>query len=1049
MQERGRLYALFVDRPVLTLMLTFTLVAVGLLSLLRLPLAFVPEGLSEGRVMVFIPVGTARAPREVEQKIVRPLEEQLRTIPGIRRLRSESGSGRAFVSVQLDADLDEGLVAAEVRDRVQRARLEWPPDVDRWFLWRETASQMPLAWFQMLTPERSAQWDAWMDQVIKPRLESVDGVGRVDLWGILDQTVRIWFDRDRLRAHGVDLRALVDRLARENSADPCGEFDNGEERLLLRVDSRFHSLEELEDFPVRVGLKLVDVARIERVPAVRDNLSRYQQKYTYSGGVRATPGANPVATSDRLRAAFAELKADPRFAAFDVRFQFDQGTFIRESLDVLVKSALEGALLAFGVLWLFLRNLRATLLISLALPLSLLVAFAQLFFAGGSLNVLTMAGLTLSIGMVVDNSIVVLENIVRLRREGMAARAACVQGTRQVGLAVTMSTLTTIVVFLPVIFMTGSPAARLMMQATGVPLSVTLGASLLVALFLLPSGALRLGATAQGGVAAAGGRWSPVGWLRAWNHALLAFSLRHRLLVVGGALLLLVGLAAGNLLMPKLETGMDTDPGEGRSCTLHFELPRGLSLLDVQNEIVAMEDFVLQRKQDWRVRSVASRFDRRAARIEVEFELEVSRKEAERLGKEIRAVWPRRPGIKLALRSAEGGGGGGGGGGDEEQSPRNFVLRLWGRDSEHLNRLAQQVTDGLERLPEVEFIDRGALNQREEVVVDLDRDRVEELGVRPDAVLGTMRTGLQGRELSRFQEEGREVRLIAQFDAEETPSLLDLKETQVFSGRGADPRIAEMSDVRIQKSLASIRRVDGRTGITIVGRRSDGVGARAFRAALEREMKRYPLPRGYSWSEDSPARESEEQIAELIQAMLLSVVLVFLLMGVLFESLILPAACLVTIPIALLGSLWSLKLILGTIDPMAIVGLILLCGVVVNNGIVLTDCVERLRREGRSRREAIDLGTRQRLRPILMTAASTILGMLPMAVFGDATGGEGFSYVGLAVVVCCGLAICTLVTAFVVPLAYTLLDDLAAFCKSTWRRAAGIQADNSANPQSL
>ena len=363
--ERRDLFSLFIDRPVLTLMVTLAVLLIGVISFTRLPLRFVPEGLSENEINIWIPVPTGRTPAEVEDKIVEPFEELLRTIPGLRRVEAESSASSAQFTITLDEGMDSTLAAAEVRDRAQRAKLRWPDGVDRYFSWREDASSVPLAFIQMLAPERSAEWDFLIDKVVQPRLEAVDGVGRVDVWGLLDETIRIWFDHDKLVAHRVDYRMLLERMASDNFAEPVGELDDGQHRYLVRVDTKFKSLEEIEAYPVRTGLVLSNLARVERVPSVRNRLSRFNQKYTYTGMVGTAAGTNPVDASKRLRAAVASLGDDPRLGELEFRFLFDQGAMITESLETLLSTSLQGGLLALVVLLLFLlRNLRFTIAIA-------------------------------------------------------------------------------------------------------------------------------------------------------------------------------------------------------------------------------------------------------------------------------------------------------------------------------------------------------------------------------------------------------------------------------------------------------------------------------------------------------------------------------------------------------------------------------------------------------------------------------------------------------------------------------------------------------------
>ena len=472
----------------------------------------------------------------------------------------------------------------------------------------------------------------------------------------------------------------------------------------------------------------------------------------------------------------------------------------------------------------------------------------------------------------------------------------------------------------------------------------------------------------------------------------------------------------------------------GGDVTVNLDLPRGLTLRDVEAEVIAYEDFLLAHKDEWRIDSISASFSRRTARFDVKLDSSVRRKDVQQYREKIEKAWPRRPGVKVRL-ATRGGSQSGGGGGSEEASERNFVVRLFGRDSAFLTRLAVDVCAELARLPSVDKVEIPAMEDADEVQVRIARDRLQDLQVQPEVLFGTIASGLQGQMITEYEEEGREVRVFAEFDyGARNPTMLDLKDTEVFAGTGTFQRLADLSEIRFERAMHEIERSDGRTSVTIVGKRSEGVGPRAFSQELAQVMRRFPLPRGYRWSEESVFRQQEEQMSELLSAGVLSVTLVFLLMGVLFESVILPGAILATIPFAVLGALWSLFAFHGSYDPMAVIGIILLAGVVVNNGIVLLDCIARLRRAGLGRQDAIVQGVAVRMRPIAMTATTTIVGLLPMALFGESTG-RGISYVSMSIAVAGGLALSTVCTAWTVPIAYTFFDDLSAWLRRVWQAA--------------
>ena len=1034
---RRGIIGLFVDRPVTTLMALLAIALIGLIAVERLPLRFLPAGIGDNQVNVWISVPGNMAPQEVQETVAEPLVELLRTIPGLKEVRSTAHSEGARVRIALDQDLDASLAAGEVRDRIQRARPQWPAGVDRYFLWKEDGSAAPLAFLQILTPARDPQWDHLMDEVVRSRLETVAGVGRVDLWGLRDETLKIWFDRDKLLAQNLDFRAALQRLQQDNFAEPCGELevDGGRSSYLLRVDSKFHGTAEIAALPLRPGLRLSDVAVIERVPEVRDNLSRYNGKYTYTAVIRASADANPVDASEGLHRMAEALKSDPRLSGLDFRFLFDQGQFIKEGLANLFSTALQGGLLALCVLWLFVRNLPMTAVIALSIPFALLVAAAWLFFGGGSLDICTMAGLTLAVGMVVDNSVVVLENVRRHRELGAGVRQACIEGAREVALAVTMSTLTTVVVFLPLAFL-GSRNSRALMGSVGIPLSVALMASLAVGLWFMPSGLRALGGGSRL-AAQTDSRWSPLHWLLLANRAMLRWSLRRR----WAAMLVLFGLFSSIYLAGKqLDFAGDSDGGPFRSgdITVHYAFPRGYDFEAAERAFLQLEEYAMARQQDWGVDAVGGRFGRESMRLEFFTKLP-DKKAAEDLKRKITQSLPEIPGVRLQLGERQRGGMGGGGDDESEKDERNFVVRLWGRDPEYLMERALRLCERLQARPEVEKAEAPALEDNQEVRVEVDRARIQDLGVAPEQILGTMASGLQGRMLGRFEESDREVELMAQFDARQKPGMLDLKDTRLFAQGGAMQRLDDLAKVSMHKALPRIETIDGAVQCTVVGRRSEGVSSRQFSAVLAAEMAAFPLARGYSWSEDSGQQRTVQELGELLRIMALSVTLVFLLMGVLFESVILPLSILITVPCALFGAMWSLALLKGTIDPMSMIGMVILCGVVVNNGIVLLDHIVRLRRQGMARLDAILEGVAVRLRPIFMTAATTFVGLLPMALFGDEN--EGVSYVGLSIAVAGGLLFSTVSTAVAVPLCYTYADDLIRWLRRTLsRRARAVPA---------
>ncbi|MDP6408552.1 MAG: efflux RND transporter permease subunit, partial [Planctomycetota bacterium] len=492
MSARTGLFEGAVARPVTLLVSFAALIVVAVIAYSRIPLEMLPGGIQSNGLTV-IAWNPGASAEENEAKVVRPLEEQIRTMAAVADVYSWSAEGQARVEVMFERGADMDLARAELRDRIERTRPELPDELERVQIWSWNDGDLPLMWFALLHDGQSDRTDYLVETLVQRRLEAVDGVSRVQIWGRLEDSIRILLDEEKVKASRLDLSALVLRLNRDNFTEPLGEVYDGRRRVLVRSDMRFETLEEVERFPIGGGLVLADVARVERVKAVIDNLSRIDGARAYFGQIGQEGSANVVETSKAVQTAFEELEAS---AELEGRMEFlnlfSQGEFIEASLGQLRSTALWGGALAALVLLSFLRRVRVTLCVALSIPVSSLLAVAWVYFAGGTFNILTMTGITLGIGMLVDNSVVVIENIARLQREGLSPREAAAAGVGDVGLAVSLATMTTVVVFLPMIFMTGDPTARLMFGAIGMPLCLSLVFSLLIALVFLPVAAARI-----------------------------------------------------------------------------------------------------------------------------------------------------------------------------------------------------------------------------------------------------------------------------------------------------------------------------------------------------------------------------------------------------------------------------------------------------------------------------------------------------------------------------------------------------------------------------
>jgi len=1024
---RQSFLARIVTRPVAVGMVSLAIFVVGVIAAMRIPIALVPDDWGDQALSVWVPFPDAH-PQEVEEQAIRPLEEEMRTIAGVKSVSSTSREGVGWIRVGFTGQTDLDLAYAEVRDRIERVRPTLPERIPRIGTWRFSMDDLPVVWCAFLFDAGVEGATDVIEDRVQRRLEAVDGVARVEVWGLLDETVRIYLDEDRVRASQLDLRGIVGRLASDNFALPAGKVDEGGKRFLLRTDAKYRELEEIGSVPVAPGLRVDDLGEVERVRSVRRWLFRVNGREAFHAGIYRESNANAADVCGRIRAALGELEAE--IPGFGVQVFFDQGEMIEKSLSNLGETAVIGAALAVAVLFAFLRRLRATVLVTAAIPGSILIVLPFLYFRGENFNLLTMMGITLAVGMLVDNAIVVVENVFRLRGLGLPFRKAAVQGTREVALAVTVSTMTTVIVFAPLIFLSRERSVRLAMSAIGAPLCVSLVASLGLALFVLPTairGLLsdrpswferRTAAISGGG---------PLALARRVQAGLLRWTLRHRLLAFLAALAVLLSYGVPMSRLAKVGDQGDEDA----QLEFGLDLPRNLTLPEADREVALYERFLLDRRDDYGFDDLGLRFDRSSARISLYYDRGLAVEEVRQLGEKLREEIPKRPGVDLRLR-LPGEEMGGGGAGKESDSIRIAIV---GRDSEALLPLAEEVRARLAADPGFFSVETDLERGFEEMRVTLDRERVREMGVDPGGIRGTIEWSLRGFPLPRFEEEGRERILLVQFDPEGRDDLAHLRDLSIFTESGTTLPLASLARFEGGKSYREIRRKDGKTRLVVTAKTMEKDTFTNWRHAAA-ALAGMEFPRGYGWEEDEGARDLEAVFRELSSTLLLSVVLVYLLMGILFESSILPLSILCTIPFAALGAMWALYLTGTPLDPVGFIGVILLVGVVVNNGVVLLDHVNRLRRQGGlDRTRAVLEGSADRLRPVLMTAVTTILGLLPMAL-ATSNPKEGISYKALAIAVCGGLATATVFTLWVVPLLYTLVDDLAAALTGAIRKAA-------------
>ena len=1026
-----------VSRPVTVVMLLATIIVVGYIAYARIRLSLFPEDLEGNQLHVSVVYPNA-SPRDIEEKITRKIEDIIGTVPDVSRVSSYASPGYSYTRIEFRTGTRLREAYAAVSDRMDRVKPLLPDDVDRISVRRYDPSSEPMMNLVAQVPREMEDAAYRMEAFVKPVLQRIDGVGNVDLWGAQSREISIDLIDERIRSHRIDVTAMLGALRGQNLALGGGHVIEAGRKVYVRSLGRFTSLEEIREVmidPVR-RLRLGDVATVSFRQPRREWVYRVDGQPAIGLQITRDSTGNIDRISREVRAAIPDVERMPQLEGVHFEVFSDQGRDVRDAIGHLEEAGLWGGIFAALILYFFLRAPRMTAILTLSIPLSLLCTIIVLFFMGWSLNLATMMGLLLAVGMVVDNAIVIVENIYRLRQEGMEGRRASIQGTGEVGLAVVMSTCTTVVVFLPLILMGRGHEFSFWMLRIGVPVIVSLVASLLIALVFVPLAAQRMSRGPRHQDLAV------VSWLRDRYTRALRWTLTHRIDASIVALAVLASLWIPYQAVPRSTSGLLGRSG-GRSMLLYYDLPSGNTLEQTDAFFARVEEFIRRHQDFYGVERIETRFRNNNGRIQLKLRQKVNDAwyvaawENLLLSLDLSPPAMDRNSIEVHLR-------------DNFELPPGIVCRsiarnsgapqdsvisfsIFGEDTTTLIGLAEEAARRLGTIPGMLSVDTDMERGGQELRITLDRDRSRRLGINPQAVSGAISNTIRGLEVGRMPvPDGREVRIYAQLGEVERTRIDDVKTMAFPSEAGVEIPLESLADLSIGKAMSTIYRESRQTVMRITARvpRQD---FRTLNAAIDKAMAGFDLPRGYRFDRGSYFSSGGQSEAALRFALTLAVIFVFLLMGLLFESFILPLAVLIAVPFSLLGVYWTLHLTKTPLDLMATIGIVILVGVVVNNAIVLIDLANRLRAEGVERLAALLEAGRQRFRPILMTTLTTVCGMIPMAVGNSKIVGVPYAPLGRTMVG--GLLVSAVLTLVVVPLLYTLLDDLREHAARVWRAA--------------
>ncbi len=1002
-----KLSNLSIKRPVTTTMIVLLVVLLGIISFNRTNIDLLPDIVYPGAAVITSYNGAG--PEEVETMVTKPLEGSLATVTNIQTLSSTSSKDQSTVMAEFDWGTDMDTASMDMRESIDLIRDALPDDASDPYVVKFDPSMMPIMQLGVTADLDLAELKELIENQISPKLERLDGVATVNLVGGKEREILVEVDENKLNNYNISFENIRNTLMANNLNMSGGSVRRGSLEYLVRVTGKFDSVSEIRN--LKIASNVGGLVELEEVAKVTDTFKEMSTKSRLNGSpiigltIQKATDANTVAVSNRVQDELDEIiKSNNN--NLQVISIMDQADYIEQSIGSVGRNAIFGALLAVIILWIFLHNWRSTLIIATAIPISVITTFTLIYFGNLTINLMTLGGLALGIGMLVDNSIVVLENIYRYRKEGKTKLEAAKKGSNEVGMAIAASTLTTAVVFLPVVFVGGM--ASQIFQELALTVSFALLASLLVSLTIIPVMSSKILKVNKDGKDE--NKWLEV--IKDKYSNSLNWTINRRWLVLALVVILFIGSVA---LYPLIGAEFIPSMDQGQF-TIDASLPIGTNIEKTENTAARIEEMVLEIPEvDSLLTNIGTSGQSKIASIAVNL---VDLSERDRSTFEVMEELRNKinlAGVEIDISAMDMMGGGITGG-------KAVEVRILGDDLTRLEDIAQSVKSEMENVSGIREIEDSISEGRPEMQISIDRSLATNYGLTVAQIGSFLDTAISGSNATRYEVGGEEYDVTVKLDdkAVETPE--DVKNMTISSPSGAKVKLDSIADFAIEKGPQSITRENQQRYVTVNAALFERDLGDAMEDIQNRLDSNLTLSEGYSLEYGGEYQEMVSAFSDLGFALILAVVLVYMVMASQFESLVDPFIIMFTVPMAVIGVLGGLFITGHTISVVSIIGMVMLAGIVVNNAIVLVDYTNTLRDRGKSLKEAVIEAGRVRLRPILMTALTTILALLPIAIgFGE--GSEMQAPMGVVVV--SGLLVATFLTLYIVPVLYTIFEHFA------------------------
>lgn len=1017
-----------VKRPIATTMVFLIIIVLGIMSFRYLPVDLLPP-IEYPQLTVNTEYPNV-GPEEIEKIITQRVENAIAGIPGVEKVRSSSSEGRSRVTLEFAQGSDIDVAANEVRAALDRLRSSLPPEAEPPRIWKFDPNNFPVVIVGANSNMNLQELTQVLEREVTKRFEQISGVGSIDIWGGVYKEVHVELKRDRLIASGLSSVQVRQAIANENVNLPGGNVNQGVQQLYVRTLGEYKSLDQISNTIITMvdgkPIRVKDVAEVRWGYEDLNRLVTIDEKPMVRFGIRKQTGANTVAVAEDIRNEIERINEER--SDMNLFVTTDQSEFIQSSIDNVQNSAMWGSLLAIFILYLFLRNGSSTFIIAISIPISIIATFALLYFNGLTLNQMSFGGLALGVGLIVDNAIVVLENIIRLREEkGKNLEDSALVGTKEVAGAIVASTITTSVIFLPVVFM--QTISGIIFQQLALVVVFALVCSLFVALTLVPMLCSKFLTVKPNDSKEA----KKKGWFqRFFNRiedkymALIERVLERKAVVFGITSVLVIGCFIAVPYIPvELAPQSDADEididlmmAEGTNIAVQNEFLKELE--QVIRAVVPMED----------VEHLTT--DVRDGRAEVEISMvpasqrSMSTSElADKIRKDIDGLIPggdtrvsAQSGLWI-LRRLFGSGGG-----------EAVELQLRGYNLERAEQISQQIKLLMEEIPEVSGVRVDRREGRPEQNIEFDREKIADLGMSVSDVAQVIQTNIGGSRAGSYRIEGDEFPINVRLQPKDRLSTTDLENISIRTPAGQVLPVSAVVTKAKGRGPTDINRLNSQRVSYISANLESGIPLGEAVEKIRTKLADLQLPDGFSIVYGGEYEEQQKAAADFQLSIIMALILIYMVMAAQFERFFDPLVVMFSVPLAVIGVVPTLMLTGTTINMQSLMGIIMLIGIVVNNAIVLIDYINLMRRDrGMGVREAVMVSGKLRLRPILMTTLTTVLGLLPLS-FGIGAGAE--IQASLARVVIGGLTASTLVTLVFIPVVYVSMEGVMEKAKARW-----------------